>query len=98
MSLSPSPTATRERRPLQPKPRRRAPKARPRQPGNRAQQEVFWLNRHKRYLTPAEMADRIRDIQRLAVRHRLGPADWAIVDKLRARLATGVHARSGDFA
>ena len=83
----------------QPKPRRKSAqtKARPAYDPEIGA-EIYRLLVGWRSLSPAELDSRVHQIRRLATRCHLGPPVWAAIDKMRARLRTGVHARYGNDA
>jgi hypothetical protein len=74
---------------------RRSPKTRPRMDYDPAVGAAVY-----RQLTgywdasPGELRERIRQIQWLATQCRLPAQVWHVVDRMRARLRSGVHARS----
>ena len=51
-----------------------------------------------RRLTLGELDDRVREVRRLAARYHFPPQICGVVDRMRARLKSGVHARSADVA
>jgi hypothetical protein len=60
--------------------------------------EIYRLLVGSHLLTPEQLDDRIHQIRQLAIKCHLGPPVWAAIDKMRMRLRTGVHPRSGDVA
>jgi len=83
----------------QPKPRRKSARAKTR-PAYDPQigAEIYRLLVGWRQLTPEQLDERIRQVRRLAAKCHLGEAVWRVIDKMHARLRTGVHARSADVA
>jgi len=82
--------------PPQPKPRRvrrKSARAEPRLDYDPAVgAAVYHLLVGWRGLTLGELDDRVREIRRLAARYHFPPQIWGVVDRMRARLKSGVHA------